>query len=333
MSLNRRRIESLKCYEVCFRARRTLPLVAYYTIELLIASALARAQRDNKVIICHDIWNGSHTHKILIALDAAQFVNFLGEVQKKITDCLKCLLGIDYINVWEGRPLIIKLESLGDVKNRIAYLYNNPVNDNLVETIDKFPGYSSWTKFQSNLGKLDAKPTEYVPWIKLPTIRTIPSPVLSHTQDKNLTKLLRARNKDNLHKLERQPNAWMRYFGVSKDEEVLEVNQAIIRNIRANEEKMAKERERKGWRVMGVAKLCSQPILKPHTPKKLKRRIYVISFVKELRIEAILSFKRFCRECRECYKRWKAGDFRVKWPPGAFKPPLPPGMNIIPCYQ
>ena len=77
MGQSRRRIESLQCYEVCFRARQGLPLVAYHTINMIIGAVVARAQRDQKVYLCHDIWNGSHAHLFLVARDAQMFTCFL----------------------------------------------------------------------------------------------------------------------------------------------------------------------------------------------------------------------------------------------------------------
>ncbi len=80
MPRNRRQIKSNTCYEICFRAKSTLPLVAYRVIALIIQSAIARTQRDDKVILCHHIWNGSHPHIIAVSKDAQQFVNFYSEI-------------------------------------------------------------------------------------------------------------------------------------------------------------------------------------------------------------------------------------------------------------
>ena len=103
MSRRRRMIKSKSCYELCFRAREGLPLVAYKVIRLIIGSAIARTQRDEKVILCHDIWNGSHPHIIVVTRDSEQCTKFYGEVQKRITDSLKRLLDLDYLDLWGCR--------------------------------------------------------------------------------------------------------------------------------------------------------------------------------------------------------------------------------------
>ncbi|MCB0317325.1 MAG: hypothetical protein KDD56_01110, partial [Bdellovibrionales bacterium] len=81
----RRQVISNCMYEVCFRAKESIPLVATEYMKLLISSILARTQRDHKVVICHDIWNGSHPHIILVTKDSQQLINFVSEVQKKLT--------------------------------------------------------------------------------------------------------------------------------------------------------------------------------------------------------------------------------------------------------
>ena len=135
MPHRRRHIVSNTCYEICFRAKETLPFVCYKLIRLIIGAAMARTQRDDKVVICHDIWNGSHAHIILVAKDAQQFVNFYGELQKRITDALKRLTGRESLSLWEGYPMVAEIGDLAAAIDRIAYIYANPAQDNLVENI------------------------------------------------------------------------------------------------------------------------------------------------------------------------------------------------------
>ena len=327
MGRRRRHIISNACYDICFRAKSTLPLAAYRVIKLVIASSVARAQRDDKVILCHDIWEGSHAHLMAVSKDPQQLINFNCEVQKKITDVLKRLLGLDYCEIWEGQAHVAHIADAAKARDRIAYLYANPAQDNLVDNINKFPGYSSWKGFQSSCDTLEACSEEKVPWIRLPSIPVLSSPQLSRQQDTNLVNLLRKSNKSILS-LKRYPNAWMKCFDIEEND-VAEQNQAILDEIQERERAAAELREQENKSVMGVAKLLSQPILKPHTPKKRARKIFVLSSIRELRIRLIKEFKEFCNECRYCYQCWLKGDFSVTWPPGAFRPPLPPGACRI----
>ena len=324
----RRYIKSNTCYEICFRARNTLPLVAYKVINLIIKSAIARTQRDNKVALCHHIWNGSHPHIIVVSKDAQQLVNFYSEIQKKITDAIKRLLGISHLELWEGKPMVAEIADLDKAKERISYLYANPAQDNLVEDIESFPGVSSWQQFKGSLSQLSVVDKTVVPWIRLPSIPRAQSSTLTHREDKALVKALKRANKQK-HTLELCPNSWMSCFGVESDEQVQQINHDIIEMVASREGEARATRELEGKTVMGVVKLRSQPILKEHTPKKRQRKIFVLASCNKLRMQIIEQFKEFCAQCRNCYRSWLRGDYSVAWPPGAFKPPIPPNCNYI----
>src|SRR5262245_3172890 len=141
MGYCRRRFYSNCMYEICFRARNGIPLPALRTIELIIKSALARAQRDGKVTICHHIWNGTHCHILLIVRDAELFVKFYMELKKKLTDAIKRLLAVKWMNIWERRVTVARVKDLEAAKERVVYLYANPAQDDLEESIDRYPGY------------------------------------------------------------------------------------------------------------------------------------------------------------------------------------------------
>ncbi|MDZ4785291.1 MAG: hypothetical protein SGJ02_04355 [bacterium] len=329
MPRRRRRIISNTCYEICFRARATLPFVAYLIIKLIIGAAIARTQRDNKVILCHDIWNGSHPHIIIVAKDSQQCVNFYSEIQKKITDALKRLVGLNHLQIWEGFPMVAEIADLDAAKERISYLYANPAQDNLVDSIEKFPGYSSWEDFNKCFNFLKAESKKVFPWIRLPSIPKLISPCLSSTQDSNFVRLVTRRNKEK-HLLVRKPNQWMSCFGIETDADVENINKDIVRRIREREELSRLKRKVENKPLMGISKLCSQPILKFHVSKKKERKIFLLSSIRKLRVQLIKEFQEFCILCRECYLDWMSGKINVEWPPGAFRPPLPPLVNLLP---
>jgi hypothetical protein len=328
MPRRRRRFESMQCYEICFRARSGLPFVAYWLIRLIISAVVARVQRDDKVILCHDIWNGSHAHLFVIALDAENLKKFYGEIQKMITEMLKRLLGLDHLSIWEGTPMVAIVLDQKCAEDRIAYFYANPAQDNLVDSIDKFPGYSSWNEFFKSNKTLNYDTKETVPWIRLPSIPKLDYPALTIQEDLKVTKLLKKLNKsDNL--LIRKPHLWLKVFGVTSDSEVTESYERIIRLIREREDKAREKRKSEGKSVLGADALCGQEILKPHKPKKKDRRIFVLTFVNELRMSFIEEYKHYCEKCTECFDSWRKGNYFIDWPPGAFKPPLCPSYNIV----
>lgn len=326
MPRRRRRIESNSCYELCFRAREGLPLVAYDLIELIIGSAVSRTQRDNKVILCHDLWNGSHPHIIVVTKDSEQCLRFYGEIQKRLTDSIKRLLGLNFLNLWEGTAMVSRIYDLDAAIERIAYLYANPAKDNLEDCIEKFPGYTSWRGYKKAQPTLEAENSEEFPWIRMPSIPEVPDRPLTPYEDRSISRSLKESNKQR-HILTRRPNAWMACFGIESPEEISEINARILNRVREKEEEARKLRKGK---VMGAHRLRSQKILQPHKPKKKSRKIFIICSINKLRMELIAEFKDFCAKCRDCLRRWRGGDFNVEWPPGAFKPPLPPLVNVLP---
>lgn len=329
MPRQRRRIISKGCYELCFRARKGLPLVAYQLIELLIGSAISRTQREEKVTLCHDIWNGSHPHMLVVTRDSEQCTRFYGEIQKRITDGIKRLLGLKHLDLWEGTAMVGQIKDQQAAVERIAYMYANPAQDDLEESIEKFPGYSSWRCFRKAQPRLDAEDIEIYPWIRLPSIPRIPDRALTPHEDLTVCRKLRKSNRER-HKLVRKPNAWMSCFGIESQDEIAQINARIVERLRQKESAESQRRTKLKKKVLGAHRLRSQKVLQAHTPKKRGRKIFIITSINELRVKLIADFKQFCFECRECLRRWRSGEYDVQWPPGAFKPPLPPLVNLLP---
>ena len=327
MGRRRRKYEANKVYGMCIRAKSSMPFGCQKIIREMIGSCLARTQRDNKVTLCHDIWNISHNHSILVLRGAEEVKNFHAEFQKKYTDGTKQLLGLEHLTLWEGRPTMMPILNLDMAIDHIAYIYANPAQDNLEESIEQYPGYSSWGEFNRCLDRLDASTAEAFPWIRLPSIRPLETRTPNAKEDLDIVLQLRADNKKT-HDLERQPNEWMRCFGITKDEEVAKVNAKILAKIKEKEAVAREKRIREGKRVMGAFRLKLVPIMKKHKPKK-ERKIFFLASFKSLRLAYLKAYELFDQKCRECYRLWKMGDTTVAWPPGAFKPPLCPSANAI----
>jgi hypothetical protein len=330
MPRTRRYFPSKQFYEVIFRARQGLPLPTLKIIELLILSALARTQRDNKVVICHHMWMGNHAHIGCIPYDVEAFVAFYQELQKKITDSLKQLLGLTHLQIWQGEPVVAIIRDPQAALDKIAYWYANPARANLVDTISDYPGTSSWKDFQQCTSSVDAVVTREVPWIRLLAISKLPSPKLTERQDSFITEKLKT-TATKTHTLTLRPNAWMELFGITEPEEVVKWNERVKVALSEKEEAARTLREKDKKSVAGANRLKQQKILREYTPKRSKdeRRVVVISSQKELRMEFIATVRRISEICAALYQRWKAGDFSVTWPPGVFRPSSPPIASLF----
>ena len=317
----RRQIIAGQCYEVCFRARVGIPFPPNDTINLIILSAMARANWDNKVIICDIIWMGNHPHLILISIDAERFSAFLAELEKTLTEDIKRLLGLDFLHLWEGRPTIARIGDAEKVMQRKAYLYANPSRAHLVDTIEHYPGVSSFQAFKKATSQpVDFSVSEDIPWIRLATIKPLGTRSLSPEQDRHYHKHLIGQAKTT-HPLTFHPNAWMKCFGI-KDSEVEAINKRIFEMILNSESLSRQERLAKGFSTFGINKLKAEPIMKPHIPKKKERKIFFLASTFETRLAMLNDFLAFDDQCTRCYQALRKGDTSISWPPGAFRPPM-----------
>ncbi len=322
MARTPRYIRAGRPYELIIRAREGLPFVTTHYMRLLLESSLARTQRDNKVTICHYLWMTNHAHIIFIPQDPEMCANFYQELQKKIAEYLKLLLGKDHISLWEGTPVLAELGTERDVVAKIAYIYSNPVKANLVDAIDEYPGLSSWGRYLCCLRSVDASMSYEVPWIRQPAVGALPSASLSPGEDRAYTDILRA-GATIEHTLKVEPNAWMRAFRITEPEQVTALNAKALALIRANEEESRVQRGSNP--VLGAEALRQQEITKPHTPSPRERRVFIITSDNELRMNYIALVRAFAKECRRCFRLYKEGHItEIPWPPGAFRPHLRP---------
>jgi REP element-mobilizing transposase RayT len=328
MPRGRRYFESGNLYEVTFRATEGLPLPARPIIETLIKSALARAQRDQKVTLVDFVWMGNHAHLLVIAWDAKQATDFYAEIQKNLSEYLKRLHGLDRLSLWEGRPNVALVPDLKSAMARKVYFYLNPVRANLVDSINKYPGYSSFKGFCSKKNSLLLRVSERVPFIRQSAVPKSPVNDLTIRQERALlTKMLKRSQRH--HRVNFFPNLWAAVFGVTEPEEIAALNAEIMQEVESVEKFMRAERLEKGGRVMGQERLLLQPLMQPHTPKTRSRKVFVICGDKELRLVIIKAKREIEDLCEQCYQRWKRGDYSAEWPPGTFRPPMPPTANTV----
>jgi hypothetical protein len=298
-------------------------------MKAIIMSTLARIQRDQKVVLHHFIFEGSHAHIVCTAKDALLCQRFYGELKKQLTDSIKRLAGLNHLSIWGIRANVSEIPSIEDAILKIAYVYTNPSNDSLCNCIEDYPGVSSWCTFQGTPIIADSYFASEYAWIQQPHISKLPCRSLSLRQDRRIVKemLNRAESK---HELRIYPHSWLNCFIQDPSEEdVSEANKGIVSRVRKIEATNAQIRQKQRRAVVGAAALRTQPLLKPHKPKKQGRKIFVQSISRTLRIALIRERKLIEALCRAVYQRWASGDFTVCWPPGTFPPPLPPMASAI----
>jgi hypothetical protein len=205
---------------------------------------------------------------------------------------------------------------------KIVYLYTNPSKDNLEDSIERYPGLSSWKAFKG--GKCSRKCAR----IRRDEVFPLRSTEMSLAQYQGLARRLRNKSRST-HTFRVFPNAWMSAFGI-EDSEVKEVNESILMQVREKEAEYRALRHAEDRTVIGANRLMLQPIDTSYTPHREGRKMWVLSTDKALRKECITWIKSLVEEARRVYGLWKKGDFSCPFPPGLFPPSMPKLAECIP---
>jgi hypothetical protein len=266
----------------------------------------------------------NHAHQHVIPDKPEMHTKFYMEYQKKITDTVRKLVKRKQLSLWERRPSVFLLAELEDVIRRLIYLFLNPVRAGLVETIDHYPGLTTWHAFKTCEASVDAEVIMKGKWTPVSSLEPLPQGNrLSPANDRAMVKRLGEAEGTLEYDLIVKPLKWLQAYGITDPAQVEQIRQRIINAVYAEEANLAKERREKGHGVIGAERLKQQEYMAPHTPKSKERRIFVICGNDERRPKIISAFKEIFGKCRDCYEALKQG-LPHEWPPGTFVPWIPP---------
>ena len=288
---------------------------------------LGRALRDDGVDLCHFVDMNNHSHNLVVSKDPGNLSKFYMELQKKTTDTVKVLLGRTTLELWEDRTTTAMVATLEDVINRIIYIYCNPSKASLCDSIEEYPGLSSWSAFLECSPCVDAEVVRDVRWYPLSQIPRLPEISLSRKQDICLHRKLLDAKKAVRHQIIFKPFKWLERFGITAPEAIERIRHRIVSRVKQQEQEYAETRAITGKKSALSHVLQQASFLKPHRPKKKDRKIFLICSDKEYRFHLLAGFKETFARCRECYQKAKEG-IRVEWPPGTFVPWFPPGFSF-----
>jgi hypothetical protein len=161
-------------------------------------------------------------------------------------------------------------------------------------------------------------------WTPVSALEALPDGnKLSPFNDQTMAKRLRENKRTIEYDLVIQPFAWLKIYGVTNPTEIEAIRRRIITTVYEEESALAKRRHDDGMSVIGAEKLKRQKYLRPHTPKKKERRIFVICADDELRPKIIATHKETARKHKKCSENLRNG-IPQEWPPGTFIPWVPP---------
>jgi hypothetical protein len=321
MPRTRRVYKNRSVYEVVSRAQHGLPLPPTEMTNEILSGIYGRAQRDDRVLLCNFVEMNNHSHILAMPKTPELFTHFYKELKKGITESVKALLGLSHLSLWEQRSMVAIVPTLEDIIARLVYIFCNPTKAGLVDSIDEFPGLSSWHAFKTCEPSLDATVSIPVRCYHKAAIPRLPDgDSLTEEEDRRFVSHLQCSEHVFEHDLVIKPLAWLEPFGITDPKRIQAVRERVIKLVYEQEAKYRKERTRP---VIGVEGLRRQRYFEPHTPAKRERKIFVICSDSEVRRRIISFVRQIAQKCRRCYEDLKRG-LPVAWPEGVFIPWLPP---------
>ena len=290
-------------------------------MNMLIESAIARAQRLYPVTLCQYEFEPNHAHMIIRVTNPELIPSFVGFVKGECAHYLNRLLGRRQHSVWVERYDSPTLLDMAKALEKFSYGLLNPVKDRLVESMAKYPGVSSYQllKERKELKRVKNIPRNGVPRLKDPT-----KPYLENA------KLVRLFESDKFSELSIvvDPTAMRLSFEGSRECSKEEFYQTLATHVEAVEN--GYQQERGNAPVLGAHKLHHASMLATHTPPHGGKKMICLGSDREARSQFIKKFKAVCQRCREVLARWRLGFITEPFPPGMFPPALPRMANMLP---
>lgn len=285
-----------------------LPFIPNLIINTILRGIIARAQSLYGQQVCHLVFMANHFHLILLVTNPEAVSDFIGYIKAKSADAINRLLGRPRQPVWcSGFDSPVLLDANAAI-DKIVYTYQNPAKARLVNSIDQYPGISSWNAFAKQ------EKAKFVRWIRPSTVTSLPSTEMTHTEQVNYLVSLHSKNKAH-YKLSFNVDSWIPLFPELRDESVEQINDKIISKIKANEAELGKEKP-----AMGAAKLQKQTLDQEHTRKKKGKRMICLGTHKEKRINFISWFKSVSQRAAEIIYNIIHNNIHEPLPPGFYAP-------------
>lgn len=301
---------------VTFSLEQGLLLLSNPLCLAIIKSCLARAQFKHPVTISAFLVEATHVHLILVVNNPEDVPGFIGYFKRESAHMFNRVLGRKKRTVWcEGYDSPVVLTPIRTLI-ALSYIYSNPAKDNLEDSIDKYPGLSSWKMFVSG---------DHVKnWKRLrrPAFNALPPDAHSlRGYSKEADRILADSKKT--HQFRLDPNAWLKAHKITDPDEQAAANSTLLARIRTLEKRAAAKRQKAGKKVIGCETLLSQCLNTTYLPNRSGKRMCCLSEERQLRIDFINFLKDLYAKAKEIAARWKLGDFSNPFPLGLYPPSMP----------
>lgn len=301
---------------ITFSVEEGLLLLCNPLCEAIIKSCLARAQFMHPVDICGALVEASHVHLLIVVNNPEDVPGFMRYFKTESAHMLNRVLGRRKRTVWcdsYDDPIVLTMPRALLV---LAYIYSNPAKDNLEDSVDKYPGVSSWKMFVKGEYKRTWK------HLRRNDFRFLPKDAHNLRGFTKEAQRVLSRSK-NSHEFEIKPNAWLEAFGIKSKDEQERVNKRLIERVSVLEERARRKRKEENRHVIGADRLRNQAFDLTRQSSRRGKRMWCLSEKRRIRIKFIEYLKVLFEKAREVQARWKVGDFSVPYPLGLYPPCMP----------
>jgi hypothetical protein len=253
---------------------------------------------------------------VLVVENPDHVQGFMRHFKTESAHALNRILGRRKRTIWcEGYDSPVVLTPVRTLST-LSYLYSNPAKDNLEESIDKYPGVSSWKMFRSG------EHTKKWKRIRRPAYRVLGRH--EHTLE-GYTREAKRLESDSHEtcSFTLEPNAWLDAFGISDPEERAHYNKRLVERVRTIEERAARIRAREKKRVIGAHNLKHATFNLSYLSNRSGKRMWCLCEKRSLRIRFIMFLKQLIEKAKLVQENWRLGDYSLPYPLGLYPPSMP----------
>lgn len=288
----------------------------------IVKSCLAAAQELFPLRICHLLVEATHLHILLVVHNPDDIPKFIRHFKADTAHFINKILGRRKRTVWEDGYDSPRVLSLERSMSAITYLYADPAKDNLVNSIDEYPGFSTWEMYRS--GRLDWSCKR----LRRPMFRELPQDMHNLEGYSAESQRLYTETSEMVNfKLE--PNAWIEAFGYTDTISQDRINQRLYDRVRRLEQRALRVRARNNRSVLGHHNLTHQVFDLSYNPSRRGRRSICLSDRREQRLRYESKIKQVRHEARRVYGEWRGGNKAENYPPGLYPPSMPKLANVV----
>ena len=307
---------------ITFSVEEGLLLLCNPLCKAIIQSCLARAQYMHPVKVCGILVEATHIHLLVVVDNPDDVPGFVRCFKTESSHMINRVLGRKKRTIWcesYDDPIVLSLPRALMV---MAYIYTNPAKDNLEESINLYPGVSSWKMFK----KGEHKRT----WKRLRRNDFKFLPRSAHNLEGYTREARRVLSQSkSAHEFTLTPNAWLEAYGVRSKDEQDQINEKLIKRVATLEERAKQKRKREKRQVIGAKKLQAQAFDLTHQSVRTGRRMWCLCEKRSVRVKFIKFLKDLFDKARSVRARWMQREFSVPYPPGLHPPAIPKIADTI----